>query len=310
MPDVTRCSSASRQSAPLSSTTMSALPPTPPTLIVTSPFSTGVMPPVQQGQPRATTEKPKPTPLLIPLPGAPTESSTGTKCDGCNEMFADATKVAEHKPKCSTIAYKHVCEECGKRFKSQTALKSHSEWHANKKALTCKECHKVCKNTLLLKLHVEMHASGKFRFRCDSCSKSFLTKKKLEQHVKDHIKEKNNKKRHPKFKHLTPQEMMVLTPSDVAESAYHTSATPVVSGENILPRLATPENLSNHNAQAMSPDVEVVEANEPSTCLMCNETFVDEVKKLMHLGRHFKKSSTDDTKYICQVIPITLFGLI
>lgn len=151
----------------------------------------------------------------------------GYVCGLCSEVFDTRLLKNQHrriihgksKPKGEMAnpqsKFKIVCEECGKIYSSQGALKNHWDiTHATGvKVYSCDQCDKVFQNQIYLKSHVSRNHNkqpctmcGKMvarvrmkrhmsmshtddhlmPFNCQICQKGFPEKRKLKDHMNTH----------------------------------------------------------------------------------------------------------------------------
>lgn len=78
--------------------------------------------------------------------------------------------------------YHHICDICGKKFKSKPAFVKHYDEHQGivEPAAQCSICGAWLKNRYSLKVHLTIHEDTEFS--CDICGKIFQTKKNLSRH--------------------------------------------------------------------------------------------------------------------------------
>lgn len=79
----------------------------------------------------------------------------------------------------------HLCELCGKKFKSEVSLKSHTLGHTNEgKRFKCSECDFASALKPSLTRHMEQHARGTQDFQCSHCFYSCNKVGPLKRHYK------------------------------------------------------------------------------------------------------------------------------
>lgn len=79
---------------------------------------------------------------------------------------------------------KHECWICHHTFKSRPLLSSHMKCHGERKFL-CDDCGKRFKTQLALKLHIRVH-TGEKPYKCEVCDKSFAQASSLAYHKRLH----------------------------------------------------------------------------------------------------------------------------
>ncbi len=105
-----------------------------------------------------------------------------SECSICKKMIESKSVKAHmqyHKKKQSTS---YTCHFCNKHFTTAISLKRHTLIHQNEKPFSCEICEKTFRQKVALKSHERVH-SGQ-RFECENCSKKFITKSLLNQHLK------------------------------------------------------------------------------------------------------------------------------
>ncbi len=123
------------------------------------------------------------------------------KCDTCGEVFPDAVALRQHdlKRKCANRkwyqdrrksgdpARKRQCDQCGKEFRTNKALKDHETLHTGEKPHVCDACGEAFRTKKMLAEHKEMEHSDQ-TYICAKCGQVF----KLSRHLRDHIKRFHN----------------------------------------------------------------------------------------------------------------------
>lgn len=135
-------------------------------------------------------------------------------CDKCPKRFAYPYRLKDHQnmhlpddekkhqcPQCGTkfgqrknflqhIRFIHdkdlpiVCDECGKFYRSITALNIHKIVHATTRPCQCLKCPKTFKDPWHLRLHMETH--NDLIYECSSCGKRMKTRRALRDHMVVH----------------------------------------------------------------------------------------------------------------------------
>lgn len=114
-------------------------------------------------------------------------------CKECNKGFVAQCDYKNHvKVQHKNIL--HMCDICGARLKTSSALKEHKLTHLSsyrkERAHICEICGKTYLTMRNLCGHMKMHEQP-LRFVCGICGKKLSGKKVLETHVKMHTGEKN-----------------------------------------------------------------------------------------------------------------------
>ena len=88
-------------------------------------------------------------------------SSSGTRCDICNQDFKNSRGLKQHNGKMhEKEGKKATCSVCFKTFKNKYALKSHiSQVHEQVTKVECPVCHKMIYNKYVLSKHIESRHS-------------------------------------------------------------------------------------------------------------------------------------------------------
>ena len=106
------------------------------------------------------------------------------KCDACNHIFQKSDHLARHKEDNHLNNKKNIliCKTCFKSFVNLKYLKAHSQRHLENRSKMCV----ICKLKFVdLKRHILLH-TGKDRYKCSTCDKSFSQKKILKDHNLTH----------------------------------------------------------------------------------------------------------------------------
>jgi len=112
------------------------------------------------------------------------------KCEYCEQRFITKQSLSRHimnrhAAETGLPVAVHVCELCGKEFKSKKNLKEHRYYHADNQdnRQQCEICHKVLKQkNSYMKHMVNVHKKG---FECDLCQKTIATEDGLKLHKRD-----------------------------------------------------------------------------------------------------------------------------
>ncbi|RZF46739.1 hypothetical protein LSTR_LSTR002602 [Laodelphax striatellus] len=161
-------------------------------------------------------------------------------CHVCSKRFFTKSKMTVHM---STHAEnpQFRCDLCTKAFYRKDSLKKHfKERHStasttsepSQATLSCSQCGKHFKSQSALVFHLQTH-NGDFKFQCESCNKCFVRKCHYESHVRSHsenrpykcstcgrcFKEKKHWKVHLRRVHTNEITMQSLLDSITSEAA-------------------------------------------------------------------------------------------
>ncbi|XP_021919494.1 zinc finger protein 62-like isoform X2 [Zootermopsis nevadensis] len=108
------------------------------------------------------------------------------KCDMCDKMFLNETRLEKHK----TVFHRDPhCQYCEKEIKDPTKLFNHERRHEMyKNKFPCQQCPKVFRTPSGLKYHTSIH-TGKYAVYCEICGKGMHSEIVLEEHKATHTKE-------------------------------------------------------------------------------------------------------------------------
>lgn len=89
---------------------------------------------------------------------------------GCTEVFSASISLTKHKTKVHGIdrLKVNICEDCGKRFPSRSALTVHRRMHTDERPFKCDLCPKAYRASSSLVLHRKSHGNKK-PFVCEYC---------------------------------------------------------------------------------------------------------------------------------------------
>ncbi|KAJ0001779.1 hypothetical protein NQD34_001575 [Periophthalmus magnuspinnatus] len=104
-------------------------------------------------------------------------------CTECGEFYKKSHKC-DHKTR------PVVCNACGRRFISESALKVHSYMHSETHEYLCKYCYASFKTKVNKLAHELIHLKQKDPFKCPDCAMTFPTFRKRAAHKKEHKKDK------------------------------------------------------------------------------------------------------------------------
>ena len=102
------------------------------------------------------------------------------ECDVCGKLLSGAFDFSEHKRKAHSIHC--LCDICGSRFFSSSALAGHLATHTGIKSFFCEECGMGFVRKTSLTNHQALHAKVA-AFLCHVCSQSFKTRARLYDHM-------------------------------------------------------------------------------------------------------------------------------
>ena len=100
-------------------------------------------------------------------------------CTQCSKSFALESVLEKHILNCHK---EFSCHVCGRKYKSNPALKYHMRKH-DKGPFSCPKCPRVLKSEHGLAYHMNIH-NGVAAFLCPDCGRSFVTKQKMQNHVR------------------------------------------------------------------------------------------------------------------------------
>ncbi|KAK3867621.1 hypothetical protein Pcinc_026932 [Petrolisthes cinctipes] len=106
------------------------------------------------------------------------------KCDECGEQFTNLTNLRKHIKRIH-VQQSFVCKECGKTFKKQQHLKTHSFDHTGINPYACDYpgCEMRCKTPSRLKRHQLQHEGSRYACPYENCNQTFDTHIELLQHM-------------------------------------------------------------------------------------------------------------------------------
>jgi KRAB domain-containing zinc finger protein len=115
-------------------------------------------------------------------------------CETCGRMFDMKSAYEAHKLSHDDNARNHICSICSSGFKSIGNLRRHEAIHTATRDFQCDSCPKAFKTQLALKIHTEVvHAELKVFVNCEFC-KAIIQEKHLNQHIKNQHTEEGQEK--------------------------------------------------------------------------------------------------------------------
>ena len=115
------------------------------------------------------------------------------KCDHCEFTTSGQRRMDRHVVKHSD-ARDFICQECGKGYKTDVALKDHILWHTGVFAFKCDLCNTKYLTKGRFNLHKKItHETPPNSFPCPSCDFTCNTKHYLGVHMTKHTGEKKYK---------------------------------------------------------------------------------------------------------------------
>ncbi|XP_031332750.1 gastrula zinc finger protein XlCGF52.1-like isoform X2 [Photinus pyralis] len=113
------------------------------------------------------------------------------RCTQCGGRFNSNAALAQHTITVHTDIKDHICEVCGKRFSSQTAMRVHMKSHSDERLYPCKLCDYAGRTASAIYVHMSTHAND--MCVCEVCSKTFKSNRNLNDHLRRvHTKEKKH----------------------------------------------------------------------------------------------------------------------
>uniref|UniRef100_A0A3P8S4Z7 C2H2-type domain-containing protein n=2 Tax=Amphiprion percula TaxID=161767 RepID=A0A3P8S4Z7_AMPPE len=110
------------------------------------------------------------------------------QCAACKKCYAKPGALNDHEKVHTTSATPHVCETCGKSFRSLPYLILHQRKHRERQPRerqpsVCSYCGKQFGTNVCLKAHMVRHTGG---YPCQLCGKKFYQKTYLKWHLNKH----------------------------------------------------------------------------------------------------------------------------
>ncbi|XP_076996286.1 PR domain zinc finger protein 5 isoform X1 [Tamandua tetradactyla] len=111
------------------------------------------------------------------------------KCKLCGKGFAHRNVYKNHK-KTHSEERPFQCEECKALFRTPFSLQRHLLTHNSERTFKCHHCDATFKRKDTLNVHVQVVHERHKKYRCELCSKAFVTPSVLRSHKKTHTGEK------------------------------------------------------------------------------------------------------------------------
>ena len=113
-------------------------------------------------------------------------------CSICDKYFGDKATLNLHNRKHDTNCPLFICNTCQKVFTVQSRLREHQKSHLPQNIdQPCRHCGKTIKERKNLVNHekfCKMNPEPPARLQCPYCARSYIQKKDLRKHCKDHHK--------------------------------------------------------------------------------------------------------------------------
>lgn len=104
-------------------------------------------------------------------------------CDVCEKSFTCSSSLVKHKKLVHQRVYSSICSHCGKRFTTESTLKDHITTHTGKKRFPCDNCKKSFNRYSNLSTHKLTVHKDVPSHSCKICAKRFETLAKLTEHI-------------------------------------------------------------------------------------------------------------------------------
>ncbi|EDW34315.1 GL21642 [Drosophila persimilis] len=104
-------------------------------------------------------------------------------CTECPETFTKKTDLKQHRSQFHNGQWRQFkCSTCGKVFVSMDAKLRHEKAHENERPYPCLQCGKIFSCVSELSEHHATHTATNMKYKCEPCSKGFMTKPLLVAH--------------------------------------------------------------------------------------------------------------------------------
>lgn len=106
-------------------------------------------------------------------------------CEICGCKLSTKSALKDHTATHDQRTRTAICEICGKTYLNARNLKNHLKTHNQNAGYSCKICGKVVSGKNVLAIHVRTH-TGEKPVQCNICNKSFASKSYLKSHLRTH----------------------------------------------------------------------------------------------------------------------------
>ncbi|XP_016965585.1 gastrula zinc finger protein XlCGF57.1, partial [Drosophila biarmipes] len=126
-------------------------------------------------------------------PSTTNDKSKSLLCTECGVTYSSQNALQKHiaRHKTQNDPQKpHLCDFCGRGFRTNPQLISHRRKHTGERPFKCTLCPKEYTNAPTLKLHMHTHDEQRKVHTCPQCNKTFFSRRNLRDHVKRHTGER------------------------------------------------------------------------------------------------------------------------